>query len=192
MMFRPSILFNWKTNAKGIAFYGIIAALCLLDFTGWSRAETSVILEQKNAPITIVSYSAAFSPAVITTAFSHYDQVDHKVKIRNSETKQIVAHVLGFVTFDAFNRFLSISYGWGFDSINPEKEKGGSWAFEKNSPFRFQKFGTGIAFVDAVRFSDGSIWFADKTKILEELRKFESNLQMDIFIDSDIGSDPGR
>ena len=43
--------------------------------------------------------------------------------------------------------------------------------------FAFREYGTGIVFVDTVRFDDGTIWHADLDKVLEELRKIESSLE---------------
>jgi hypothetical protein len=83
-----------------------------------------------------------------------------------------VAIRFGLVSFDIFNRFLDFTGGIDMEDLSSGKEKTGSWVSLAYADFSHH---TGVAYVDKVRFADGTIWTADQHVITAELRKVEAD-----------------
>lgn len=154
----------------------MLGAMLLLAIT-MVNAEDAVIMVQKNPPLQITTYSAKYESEVRGNYISHPDQIEHALKYKNVSDKVIVAMQIGLVSFDAFNNFMDRLNGWAFNKIAIGAEAKGAWNQRPYDAFSFQKYGTGFAFVSAVRFEDGSIWLADLEEILEGLQKFEKGLK---------------
>jgi len=154
-------------------FGGIVFFLAVMT----ANAENSVILEQKTPPLKITQYTAKYQPEARGTYISHPDQIEHTVKYQNVSGKVVVALQIGLASFDSFNNFMDKLSGWSVETIALNAEAKGTWAQSPYGAFKFQKYGTGVAFVNAVRFDDGSIWQADPDEILTGLQKFEKGLK---------------
>lgn len=135
-------------------------------------AETSVILKQAASPLVISNYHATYQPGYRTP-----DAISHNVVLSNKSGKSVEAYQIGLAAFDAFNGFMGKFNGWSIEPIAVGAEKEGSWEQKPYAAFAFNKFGTGVAYVNAVRFSDGTIWRADIGNVLNELQKFEKDLK---------------
>ncbi len=132
--------------------------------------ERSIVLKQENVPLNIDKYEA-----------SYYDQnVDHEVSYKNISQQKIVALRLGFISFTVFNDFLDSTKGISVETIEIGQIKKGTWTHAKYRGFSFRKYGTGIAFVDAVRFEDGTIWKADYDEILPQIKEIYADFSADI------------
>ena len=105
------------------------------------------------------------------------DQIKHEVTYTNNTGKDIVALQVGLTSFDAFNGFMGRFSGWSIDRIPAGTSKTGEWSQQPYAAFAFQGYGTGVAYVNAVRFADGSIWRANLGEVLVELQKFEKDLK---------------
>jgi hypothetical protein len=99
------------------------------------------------------------------------------VSYTNTTSKKIVAFQIGLAAFDAFNGFMGRFSGWSVEEIPAGQAKDGQWAQRPYAAFAFQRFGTGVAYVNAVRFEDGSIWRANLKEVLVEMQKFEKDLK---------------
>lgn len=137
-------------------------------------AENSTIIKQVNSPLLIASYSANYRPSS-----RGMDTIGHNVTVENVSGKQVDAYQISLVSFDAFNGFLGKVNGWAVDSLQAGTRKSNDWEHKPYLAFTFERYGTGVAYVNAVRFSDGSIWRADQKFILQELQKFERELKAD-------------
>lgn len=126
------------------------------------------VVVQEDAPVTITSYSAAYRERSQYTT----EGIHHSVKYQNKSGKTAVAVQIGLVSFDIWNEFLDRTNGLSTDVIQPSKDDAGTWV---GSAYRGFSFLTGVAFVNRVRFADGSIWMANQEAILEELRKIEKD-----------------
>jgi hypothetical protein len=140
-------------------------------------AENAVILKQKAAPLTIISYKAAFEPESRASYNTHSDQIRHSVLYKNTSEKEIVALQIGLASFNAFNVFMDSFSGWSLTTVSVNGQEGGEWAQRPYAAFSFKKYGTGVAYVKAVRFADGTIWRADMSEVLSEMQKFEKDLK---------------
>lgn len=149
-----------------------IVAASLIFFSPLCMAETSVILKQTASPLVISNYTATYRPGYRTP-----DSIEHNVTVSNKSGKTVEAYQIGLAAFDAFNGFMDKFNGWSIETIAVGAEKDGSWEQKPYAAFAFQKFGTGVAYVNAVRFSDGAIWRADIGAVLTELQKFEKDLK---------------
>lgn len=150
-----------------------LAVLVVAVFTTPSAAENSVILKQ-TAPLAIAGYSASFISGYRTS-----DAIRHHVRVSNASGKEVVAYQIGLASFDAFNGFMGKFSGWSIEPIAIGGDASGTWEQKPYAAFSFEKFGTGVAYVNAVRFSDGTIWRADIGPVLVELQKFEKDLKRD-------------
>jgi len=157
--------------------------LALLTFmitaSSSAAAESSVTLKQSNAPLTITQYSASFEEERSGGRYSsgNPDQINHSVTYINSSNKNIVALQIGLASFDAFNGFMGRFSGWTTEKVAAGESKKGEWSHRPYAAFSFKGYGTGVAYVNAVRFEDGSIWRANLKEILAEMQKFEKELK---------------
>ncbi len=140
-------------------------------------AEDAVILSQKVTPLQILSYTSAFQSKSRGRYDSHPDRILHKLTYKNVSDQAIVTLRLGITAFNALNEFMGKFGGWSTDSLDPGKENKGSWAQTPYAAFSFKNYGTGVVYVESVRFSDGTIWRADLDDVLEQLQKFEDTLE---------------
>ncbi len=126
------------------------------------------VVVQDDAPLAITSYTAAYRERSQYTS----QGIHHSVKYQNRSGKTVVAVQVGLVAFDIWNEFLGRTNGLSIDVIRPDKDDGGTWIA---TPYRGFSFLTGVAFINRVRFDDGSIWTANQDAILEELRKIQKD-----------------
>ena len=142
-------------------------------------AESSVTLKQVNSPLTITQYSTAFQEETSSSRYSsgNPDQIMHSVSYTNSSSKNIVALQIGLASFDAFNGFMGRFSGWATERVAVGETKKGEWNQRPYAAFSFKDYGTGVAYVNAVRFEDGSIWRANLKEVLSEMQKFEKDLK---------------
>ena len=67
--------------------------------------------------------------------------------------------------------------GWAIEDIKDADNSSGGWSQRPYAVFSFEKYGTGVCWVNAVRFEDGTVWRADMAKILIELQKYQKDLK---------------
>jgi hypothetical protein len=132
-----------------------------------------------NAPLAISSYTTSYEPETSSGRYTtgHLAQISHSVAYKNTSSKKIVALQVGLAAFDAFNGFMGRLSGWSVEEIPAGEAKSGEWNQRPYAAFSFQRFGTGVAYINAVRFDDGTIWRANLKEILTEMQKFEKDLK---------------
>jgi hypothetical protein len=150
---------------------------------GTCFGENAVILEQKGAPLKIVEYTSEYAPDLSSRYGSSPEQIRHKVVVENISGKTVVAYQIGLVAFDAFNGFMGKFNGWAVESILTSAKKDGVWSQRPYAVFSFQKYGTGVSYVNAARFEDGSIWRVNSGEVLLELQRFEKSLTKEDLLD---------
>jgi hypothetical protein len=128
----------------------------------------TIIIAQPNSPVEITAYGARYAPR---STYSK-EGIQHNLTYSNRGSQTIVAIRFGLVSFDVFNRFLGKTGGISMDDLELGKSQKGSWV---SSPYADFSFLTGLAYVDLVRLEDGTIWQADESAILEEMRKMEKD-----------------
>lgn len=137
-------------------------------------AEIAIILKQENSPLKITEYR---------TVYSYFDReytISHLVSYLNTSEKKIVAIRLGFITFDAFNEFLDKFVGISIEEVEIDKMKAVSWQQSTYKAFSFKKYGTGLMYIDKVRFEDGSIWVLSKDEILPQIQEIQESFTEDL------------
>jgi len=141
-----------------------------------AHGEKSVILPQKSAPLKITLYQAVYQNEFKAGSMSHPDQILHSVVYHNVSGKVVVAYQISLVAFDAFNNLMDKFNGWAIKTLPVDAHDGAEWIQSPYATFSFQIYGTGVAYVNAARFEDGSIWRADLTEVVLELQKFDTDL----------------
>lgn len=152
-----------KTKISALGSF-VLFVLPLTLFAG-----KSIILKQENAPMKIEKYVT-----------SSLEDVIHKVTYKNISQQNIVAFKIGFISFDVFNEFLDSSTGAKVVNIGIAQSKKSVWTHAKYRGFVFEKYGTGIAFVDAVRLEDGTIWKVDYNEISPQIKEIFVDFSADI------------
>jgi hypothetical protein len=156
-----------------------LASTCLF-FSAFAYADSSSrTLQQDRAPIKITAYLASYQSKQEAASYTaaRAEGVRHALVFRNESEKEIVAVQFGLAAFDAFNNYMGRINGWSFETVIPLNEKSGDWLQNPYATFTFQQYGTGVAFVNAVRFKDGTTWRANMNSILEQLRTLASELK---------------
>lgn len=139
----------------------------------------AIIIAQPGSPVEIVSYSAEFQRRGVSAS----EGIHHSLQYRNRGTQKVVAVRFGLVSFDLFNRFIGKTGGIATDDLPPETLPiKGDWVASHYAAFSFL---TGLAYVDAVRLEDDTVWQADETAILAEIRKIERDFDAKLLRESD-------
>jgi len=153
----------------------LIFVICILWLLPISLlAEKSIILTQENAPLKITEYKVQYG------LYNRQKVISHSVKFLNISDKQIVAIRIGFISFTVFNEFLHKFTGFGLANLSPNGEDKGIWNDNHYKSFLFQNYGTGLAYVDAARFEDGTIWKVNEADILPQIQEIEESFTADL------------
>ena len=132
-------------------------------------AGKSIVLKQENAPMKIEKYVT-----------SSLEDVINKVTCKNISQQNIVAFKIGFISFDVFNEYLDSSKAVSVENIGIAQSKKHRWTHAKYRGFLFEKYGTGIVFVDAVRLEDGTIWKVNYDEIFPQIKEIFADFSADI------------
>jgi hypothetical protein len=128
----------------------------------------AIIIAQPNSPVEIIGYTARYQRRGTYTT----EGIAHSLEYKSRGTQKVVAVRFALVSFDVFNRFLGKTGGISMDDVNPSKTQKGEWVSSPHADFSFL---TGLAYVDLVRLDDGTIWQADESTVLDEVRKIEKD-----------------
>ncbi|PLX93626.1 MAG: hypothetical protein C0621_07030 [Desulfuromonas sp.] len=141
----------------------LLALLLILPVT--SLAATAVVIEQPERPLQIHLYE------------NEYDETDgkqfvvHEVKYQNTSDQEILAIRFGLLELNPFDDLIGAFYGYITEETDAGDKESTEFLNENaKAPF-FEDRGTGLLWVDAIRFADGSFWRADRTTVLSELQK---------------------
>lgn len=148
-------------------FGAITVTFVVLGLGGVSFADTAaMIIPQESVPVQVYEYATDFD-----NKGEEEFWVEHVVRYKNVSGKPVVTVRFGFLELGGFNELLGGAYWQILEKSSPnEKEKAVVTNKYADAVF-FQEYGTGLVWVDAVRYKDGSIWQADRSLVLEELQK---------------------
>ncbi len=152
----------------------VAVAVLLIGSSVGAIEPDAVILNQPNSPLALKDY-----------ACDYMDESDglkargvvHILSFRNEELKLIEAVRFRFITFNAFREYRANleAYDLTFLSTFAPKLVGphvgtefGAWVQWSAADL---SFGGALAYVDAVRFSDGTVWKANIDALLPQIRK---------------------
>ena len=137
-------------------------------------SEKAIILKQEDAPLKITEYKTKYS------YYERRDRITHSLKYINISDKRIVAFRIGFVAFDVFNEFLDKFGGVAIKDVKVNEEKKFSWQQRPYKAFMFKKYGTGIAYVGAVRFEDATMWKVDEGDVVSQIQEIQESFTADL------------
>jgi hypothetical protein len=144
----------------------------------------AITILQPDSPIEITSYKAQFHNG--GTAGYPTEGIEHRLEYKNRGTQKVVAISFGLLAFDVFNRFLGTVDGIAMREVLPGKAASAS---PFHSPYAAFSFLTGLAYVNLVRFEDGTLWRADEATVLAEVRKIEKDFDSKLLKEKE---GPGR
>lgn len=127
-------------------------------------APKNIIVIQPNSPVGITEYKAGFEQTNMSSG------IIHNVSYTNRGRSRISAVRIGIVSFDVFNGFMGRIDGVSMMDVAVGRSGRGNWTQTPSAAFSFL---TSVAYVDTVRYEDGTIWQADAETVLEELRKID-------------------
>lgn len=133
------------------------------------------IIMQPHCPIRIDNYRAIYVPDFDSSP----ECIMHSIAYTNTTRKAIVAIRFGIAAFDAFNHLLDKFSGIAIEELEPSKSTTSDWNQRSYSPWLFKSLGTGVTYLDAVRFEGDQFWHADNDQILSEMRVIEMDLTKD-------------
>ncbi len=135
----------------------------------------TTVIYQNGQPVDITSYRSIYVPDLDIDP----EGIMHCVKYKNISCQHIVAIKFGIAAFDAFNHLLESFTGISIEDVEENEDVECTWNQRCSSPWLYKKYGTGVVYVEVVRFGDGTFWYSDKEKIIFELQKFEKDLTKD-------------
>ena len=136
-----------------------------------AQTETYTILPQpETTPLKIVVYRGGGANDIFFQKLTD---------VKNTSGKSVVAYQLGFSYFDAFNELILVSFSYSNKTIDIQNTHRTTGALRNFPAAKFVGHGTSIAWVDKVRFSDGTVWHYDRGLVLEELKKIQKDLTLE-------------
>ena len=123
-------------------------------FSGLQRVY--VIVNHADSPIEITGFGKY--------AYEDDNRIASVVEYRNRTERSIEALAITMIYFDAFNEREDGVKGISADLLRAHSEDTGVWSTYGTPGF----VKTAMAFVSAVRFLDGEVWWADVEEVLEE------------------------
>lgn len=85
-----------------------------------------------------------------------------------------------------FNHILDKFPGLVIAELEINESATREWHQNFHSPWMFETLGTGVVYVDAVRFEDAEIWHADREQVLAEFQKIEKEITKYLLGDGEI------
>lgn len=157
------------------AKFPILGICFLITFSTSLIAENAVIIKQEESPIQIVDYEVSYN--VVADGI---DVISHAVKGLNTSEKKVVAIRYVTLVFSCFNEYFDTSRNYTMWALDPNKQRKTSWNQANDMEIAFSKFGTGIAFVDSVRFEDGTIWRANSNDTLPQIQEMQKSFTLEL------------
>lgn len=152
-------------------------ALALLATAAPAAAIEDRILTLTGSPVAVDSFAATYQG---TSPSRPRPEILVDLNFRNAADQGIVALDLRVRFYDAFNDELGRGLqAFGLISVEPGRDGSLTWSHSPYAAFRFERYGTAVAFVDRVRFRDGTIWKADRQEILTQMREIEDGLSIE-------------
>ena len=131
------------------------------------------ILEQPDAPISIIEYVAEYQNRGQYSS----EGIRHTVTYRNRTGRKIVAMQFGLLAFNIFNEFQDRLGGYTIEDVDPDEVEIGVWIANARAESSFY---TGVAYISKVRFEDGEVWNADyEGVVLQQLQEIEQDLELE-------------
>ena len=157
--------------------YILLSMMVAFTVNAYAIDPIGIIITQDDSPVTIDAYGCSYREDTSRTV---REGIYHSVNYTNTSNRPIVAVRIAFVSFNVFNTYINRFAGISMDVIVPGNDDRGAWRTNPSGAFSFL---TGVAYVSAVRFQDGTIWEADNEVVLEELRKIQDDFDSQLLDD---------
>lgn len=150
---------RWVAKMLGVSF---VVGLLLVGISCLSLAELQrvyVIVNLDNAPVSITEFGK----------YIHEDDthISSVVGYLNRSDRDIEALAVTTIYYDAFNEREDGIRGISTDILRAHQDERSAWSTYGKPSF----VKTAMAFVSAVRFMDGEVWWADLNDIIGEAAK---------------------
>jgi len=145
-------------------------------------AQTEIILKQEDSPIQIVEYKAG-----VYHSSSQGEYIETKLVLKNVSNSKIAVARYRVIAFNSFNEYFDSIAGLIFKDwkgIMPEETLKHELANRSFGVEFFDGYGTGFAFIDAVRFEDGIIWRANRDDIVSQIKEVYESFSGDMITET--------
>ncbi|MCM0080550.1 hypothetical protein L4X63_03000 [Geomonas sp. Red32] len=148
-------------------FRALVVSLSLVIFGhGLAHAEKAVAVLQPDAPLEIFLYENDFDTK------DSKPRIRHLVKYQNVSKQKVLSARFGFVECNDYNELVGSFVGYSLEDAKVgEKNK---IKFTDEAPYAsfFKKYGSSFVWVDAVRFENGTVWNADRSHVVIDLKSY--------------------
>lgn len=147
-----------------------VTFLLVVGSNAVARAENSVIVAQEGAPLKVLNYTAEFDVA------DKKPLVEHNIKYQNVSEAKILSARFGILEYNGYGELIDAFCGYTLEDSNKGEKDSTTFINQAEHALFFEKFGEGYVWVDAIRYADGSIWKADHTQLLDEMKKLKPEI----------------
>jgi hypothetical protein len=159
-----------------MAVTGLVAALAGGSTLAAALQPKTLIVPQPNSPIQITVYNADR----LLESGQTPEGISHRVSVRNRSKQRVVAFSIGLVSFDVFDRFMRKVSGIEMDELGAGRSKEEVVAARAQGSSTFY---TGIAYIESVRFEDGTIWRSDEAGVIAVAVQIEKTFEAKLLRD---------
>jgi len=160
---------------NGVLLSALLVAGPSNSISRCAAAETSavtsplcVLLNQPEAPLEILEYSARYGPV---EGKAQEGGIEHQVTCQNVGDRKIVAVEITFLSFDIWNELFDRTTRTLVKELTSGAECGVRWFAPLAEGVDGSSFHTGVAYVSRIRFDDGKFWSADRSELAGVLEK---------------------
>ena len=155
-------------NALLIGNYSIVAGHFESVPSTGPLAPVSLLLNQLDAPLEILDYSARYIEGANKGQQGH---IEHQLTCQNVGDQAVVAVELTFLSFNLWNELFDRSKHTFVRALDSSEECEFKWPSQIEKDVDGSIFRTGVAYVSRLRFENGEIWSADLSEIAGVLEK---------------------
>ncbi|HBG07593.1 MAG: hypothetical protein A2075_23485 [Geobacteraceae bacterium GWC2_58_44] len=154
-----------KTISALAASFTMVLCCC-----GLALAEKAAFVQQEDAPLKVLAYGTKFGTK------ADKPRVVHEVKYQNRSKSEVVAARFGILEYNGYNEKIDSFIGYTLEGSSAGEKDSAEFVNEEPHAIFFEDFGAGYLWVDAVRFADGTIWKANRTLLLEDMKRLNSEI----------------
>lgn len=108
------------------------------------------VIAQRDCPVEITKYQAIYIPDLE----SDPEGILHSIAYTNVSDAKVLAIKFGIAAFDIFNGMLDKFSGFAIEELDVARSATNEWRQSSCSPWMFKTLGTGVVYLDAVRFEN--------------------------------------
>lgn len=154
----------------------LLATLLALVLTGTTAAQDtgsieSIVVTVADAPVDLDNYAAS-----VGGPRGQAESIVHSIRFTSKAPNDLMAVQVGFLSFDMMGQMTENHVETFVRTGRPTAQEVMGYVMD---PSHRAGFTTGIAYLRAVRFTDGRVWKADLSPVVARARQIDSNVTPD-------------